>query len=102
MKPNGVIGTIQGLLELGDISPDMWQRCDSLACIISTPPGREEAKHRAYYSIIGPQLLELVQRSSKVRMLLPFKWFLLFNCALTFRIFLMGRLCVSLPGAIET
>lgn len=66
MKPNGLIGTIQGLMELGDISPDMWQRCDSLACIISTPPSRDVDKQRQYYSIIGPQLLELVQRSSKV------------------------------------
>lgn len=102
MKPNGVIGTIQGLLELGDISPDMWQRCDSLACIISTPPGRDEAKQRTYYSIIGPQLLELVQRSSKVKMLDILNSSCYFNCVFILRIFLMGRLCASLPGATET
>lgn len=45
----------------------MWQRCDSLAYIISTPPSSDVVKQRQYYSTIGPQLLDLVRINSKVK-----------------------------------
>lgn len=58
--------TIQGVMNLAEITSDMWQRCDSLAYIISTPPSKDLEKQRQYYATIGPQLSELVKRSQKV------------------------------------
>lgn len=59
--------TIQGVMDVDEeVASDTWQRCDSLAFIVSTPPSRDVAKQREYYSLIGPQLLDLVSRSPKV------------------------------------
>lgn len=58
--------TIQGVMDLGEITSDMWQRCDSLAYIISTPPSKDPEKQREYYSVIGPQLSEIVKKTHKV------------------------------------
>lgn len=58
--------TIQGVMNLAEITSDMWQRCDSLAYIISTPPSKDPEKQREYYAMIGPQLSELVRKSQKV------------------------------------
>ena len=66
MMPNGLAMTIQGVMDLAEITSEMWQRCDSLAYIISTPPSRDPEKQRKYYSIIGPQLADLVKKSHKV------------------------------------
>lgn len=66
MKPNGLAMTIQGVMDLAEITSEMWQRCDSLAYIISTPPSRDPEKQREYYSTIGPQLADLVKKSHKV------------------------------------
>lgn len=67
MKPNGLAMTIQGVMDLAEITSEMWQRCDSLAYIISTPPSKDPVKQHEYYSIIGPQLSELVTKSHKVQ-----------------------------------
>ena len=66
MKPDGLVMTIQGVMNLAEITADMWQRCDSLAYIISTPPSKDPLKQCEYYAVIGPQLSELVKRSQKV------------------------------------
>ncbi|XP_057368356.1 transport and Golgi organization protein 6 homolog [Daphnia carinata] len=72
MKPNGLAMTIQGVMDLAEITSEMWQRCDSLAYIISTPPSRDPEKQREYYSTIGPQLSELVTKSHKILPDAPF------------------------------
>lgn len=54
-------------MDLAEITSEMWQRCDSLAYIISTPPSKDPVKQHEYYSIIGPQLSELVTKSHKVQ-----------------------------------
>ena len=66
VKPNGIITIIQGVTDIEELNSDMWQRCDSLAYIISTPPSSDVVKQRQYYSTIGPQLLDLVKIYSKV------------------------------------
>ena len=66
MRPNGLLMTIQGVMDVGEVSSDVWQRCDSLAYIIATPPGKDIDKQREYYSIIGPQLLDISRKSCKV------------------------------------
>lgn len=72
MKPNGLAMTIQGVMDLAEITSEMWQRCDSLAYIISTPPSKDPVKQHEYYSIIGPQLSELVTKSHKILPDAPF------------------------------
>lgn len=57
--------TIRGVLEVDTANSDAWQRCDSLAYIISTPPSRDPAKQKEYYSLIGPQLWDLITNSKK-------------------------------------
>ena len=34
MNPNGVAMTILGVMDLVEITSEMWQRCDSLAYIV--------------------------------------------------------------------
>jgi len=67
VKPNGIITIIQGVTDIEEIGSEMWQRCDSLAYIISTPPSSDVVKQSQYYSTIGPQLLNLVRTNSKVK-----------------------------------
>lgn len=69
LRPNGLALTIAGIVDLGEITSDTWQRCDSLAFLVSTPPSRLVEKQREYYAIIGPQLADLVKRATQSKVL---------------------------------
>ena len=66
MKPLGIRAAIEGVIDDVDDrgSAEMRQRCDSLAYIICTPPGKDVEEQQRYFSAIEAQVLELI--SSKV------------------------------------
>lgn len=90
-------------MDMGDVTADMWQLCDSLALLISKPPSKDVAKQREYYSIIGPQLANLVSKSSqsKVTELLEQSIALKKILFLNNRHYQKDRSRGSLPVAIE-